>query len=170
MLDIALTPVPTGAAPVRHKGRRWQPNCNMHSNAISPRRSSEPSVKVNSSDASSLTQMIHLSGPIDGILVFSNELRKSNPTRKKNGENKRERRKHLFCFSETFCQLHKVWSLLGLVPIFFQKSRYRRAKCCGCGRATFRPPQNEPQLKPLKLGHVIIVASPAVATGLPKKI
>ena len=33
---------------------------------------------------------MHLSGPIEGLLVFSSELRKSNPTRKKTPERTRE--------------------------------------------------------------------------------
>lgn len=177
MLNITLKPVPMGAAPVRHKGRRWQPNCNMQSSATSSRRSSEPSGEINLTakllhhklprDASFETQLMHLSGPIEGLLVFSSELRKSDPTHKKKLRREQERTKHLLCFCETFHELHKaklkLFELFWDLSPFSEKKWCRRAKCCGWGQATFRPSQNEPQLKPLKLGHVIIVASPAVA-------
>ena len=119
------------------------------------------------SDASFEAQLMHLSGPIEGLLVFSSELRKSNPTRKKTPERTRENKAFaLLLWNIPSIAQVRNWNCLnssGTCPHFLKKKWCRRAKCCGLGQATFRPPQNEPQLKPLKLGHVIIVASPAVA-------
>ena len=69
---------------------------------------------------------MHLSGPIEGLLVFSSELRKSNPTRKKtSGENKREQS---ICSASVKHSINCTSAKLKLFELFWDLSPFSEKK------------------------------------------